>query len=206
VEKEQSVVMNGVDLYADAHQEMPEIHMSVVYKVHASPMPSVQTTKHVRITTVLTHAQRLVGKGLIVEHKIMLPFVDAQEETQATLSRRVDDLPKMRSAKLVVLTLIAKLVKMIRLSVNANKTMSAIHCKGVDVNVKHQEIALSLRNANVLNACPSVERMFAVRMPIARHGTTGLRVPALPISLGMDILDVIQNVQNMTTAHKTRLV
>ena len=65
----------------------------------------------------------------------------------------------MRSAKLVALTLIAKLVKMIRLSVNANKTMSAIHCKDVDVNVKHQEIALSLRNANVLNACPSVERM-----------------------------------------------
>ena len=112
--------MNGVDLYADAHQEMLEIHMSVVYKVskaqllsrtngynlkkcvyilyvplninqvHASLMPSVQTTKHVRITTVLTHAQRLVDKGLIVEHKIMLPFVDAQEETQATLSRSFD--------------------------------------------------------------------------------------------------------------------
>ena len=65
----------------------------------------------------------------------------------------------MRSAKLVVPTPIAKLVKMIRLSANANKTMSAIHCKDVDVNVKHQETALSLRNANVLNACPSVERM-----------------------------------------------
>ena len=41
-------------------------------------------------------------------------------------------------------------------------------------------------------------------MPIARHETTGLSVPALPISLVMDILDVTQNVQNMTTAHKTR--
>ena len=65
----------------------------------------------------------------------------------------------MRSAKLVVPTPIAKLVKMIRLSANANRTMSAIHCKDVDVNVKHLETALSLRNANVLNACPSVERM-----------------------------------------------
>ena len=65
----------------------------------------------------------------------------------------------MRSAKLAAPTLIAKLVKMIRLSANANKTMSAIHCKDVDVNVKHQETALSLRNANVSNACPSVERM-----------------------------------------------
>ena len=65
----------------------------------------------------------------------------------------------MRSAKLVVPTPIAKLVKMIRQSVNANKTMSAIHCKDADVNVKHQETALSLRNANVLNACPSAERM-----------------------------------------------
>jgi len=206
VEREQNVVMNGVDLYADAHQEMLEIHMSVVYKVHASLMPSVQTTKHVRITTVLTHAQRLVDKGLIVEHKIMLPFVDAQEETQATLSRRVDDLPKMRSAKLAAPTLIAKLVKMIRLSANANKTMSEIHCKDVDVNVKHQETALSLRNANVSNAYPCVEKMLVVRMPIARQGTTGLSVPALPIFLGMDILDVIQNVQNMMIAHKTRLV
>ena len=61
-----------------------------INQVHASLMPSVQTTKHVRITTVLTHAQRLVDKGLIVEHKIMLPFVDAQEETQATLSRSFD--------------------------------------------------------------------------------------------------------------------
>lgn len=74
------------------------------------------------------------------------------------------------------------------------------------MNVKHQETALSLRNANVSNAYPSVERMLAVRMPIARHGTTGLSVPALPIFLGMDILDVIQNVQNMMIAHKTRLV
>ena len=65
----------------------------------------------------------------------------------------------MRSAKLVVPTPIAKLVKMIRQSVNANKTMSAIHCKDVDVNVKHLETALSLRNANVSNACPSVGRM-----------------------------------------------
>ena len=61
-----------------------------INQVHASLMPSVQTTKPVKITTVLTHAQRLVGKGLIVEHKIMLPFVDAQEETQATLSRSFD--------------------------------------------------------------------------------------------------------------------
>jgi len=65
----------------------------------------------------------------------------------------------MRSAKLVVPTPIAKLVKMIRLSANANKTMSAIHCKDVDVNVKHQETALSLRNANVSNAYPCVEKM-----------------------------------------------
>lgn len=198
--------MNGVDLYADAHQEMPEIHMSVVYKVRASLIPSVLTTKHVRITTVLTHAQRLVDKGLIVEHKIMLPFVDAQEETQATLSRRVDDLPKMRSAKLVVPTLIAKLVKMIRLSANANKTMSAIHCKDAGVNVKHQETALSLRNANVSNAYLCVDRMLAVRMQIVRLETTVLSVPALLISLAMDLLDVTQNVQNMTIAHKNKLV
>ena len=65
----------------------------------------------------------------------------------------------MKSAKLVVPTLIAKLVQMIRPSANANKTMSEIHCKDVDVNVKHQETALSLRNVNVLNVCPSVERM-----------------------------------------------
>ena len=61
-----------------------------INQVHASLMRSVLTTKHVRITTVLTHAQRLVDKGLIVEHKIMLPFVDAQEETQATRSRSFD--------------------------------------------------------------------------------------------------------------------
>ena len=65
----------------------------------------------------------------------------------------------MRSAKLVVPTLIAKWVQTIRLSANASRTMSAIRCKDVDVNVKHLETALSLRNANVLNACPSVERM-----------------------------------------------
>ena len=41
-------------------------------------------------------------------------------------------------------------------------------------------------------------------MQIARLETTGLSVPALLISLGMDLLDVIQNVQNMTIAHKTR--
>jgi len=67
------------------------VHISYVplniNQVHASLMPSVQTTKHVRITTVLTHAQRLVDKGLIVEHRTTLPFVDAQGETQATLSR-----------------------------------------------------------------------------------------------------------------------
>merc|ERR1711936_482202 len=108
--------------------------------------------------------------------------------------------------KLVVPTLIAKWVQMIRLSANANRTMSAIHCKDVDVNVKHLETALSLRNANVSNACPSVGRMLAVRMQIVRLETTGLSVPALLISLGMVLLDVIQNAQNMTIVHKTRRV
>ena len=139
----------------------------------------------------------------------------------------------MRSAKLVVPTLIAKWVQTIHLSANASRTMSAIRCKDVDVNVKHLETALSLRNANVSNACPSVGRMvidflfsfndwqliiyrvdqledlslflqLAVRMQIVRLETTGPSVHALLISLGMDLLDVIQNVQNMTIVHKTR--
>lgn len=177
-----------------------------VYKVHVSLTPSAQTTKHVRITTALTHVPRLVDKVLIVEHKTTSPFADVQEEIQAIHFRRVDDLPKMRSAKLVVPTLIAKWVQTIHLSANANRTMSAIRCKDVDVNVKHLETALSLRNANVSNACPSVGRMLVVKMQIARLETTGLSVPALLISLGMDLLDVIQNVQNMTIVHKTRLV
>ena len=86
-----------------------------------------------------------------MRYKVLLCF--------SFLIRRVDDLPKMRSAKLVVPTLIAKWVQTIHLSANANRTMSAIRCKDVDVNVKHLETALSLRNANVSNACPSVGRM-----------------------------------------------
>ena len=60
------------------------------YQVHVSPTPSAQTTKHVKITTALTHVPRLVDKVLIVEHKTTLPFADVQEEIQATHFRSVE--------------------------------------------------------------------------------------------------------------------
>ena len=104
--------MNGEDLCVDALQEMQEIHMFDVYKVsesspnamsvscnidwnnhddlyshfyqvHVSLTPSAQTTKHVRITIVLTHVLRLVDKVLIVELRTTSPFADVQEEIQA---------------------------------------------------------------------------------------------------------------------------
>ena len=63
---------------------------SHLYQVHVSPTPSAQTTKHVRITTALTHVPRLVDKVLIVEHKTTSPFADVQEEIQAIHSRSVE--------------------------------------------------------------------------------------------------------------------
>ena len=70
-------VFNGIDgnKYDDVYSHF--------YQVHVSLTPSAQTTKHVRITIVLTHVLRLVDKVLIVELKTTSPFADVQEEIQA---------------------------------------------------------------------------------------------------------------------------
>ena len=75
---------NGIDV--NNHDDV----YSHLYQVHVSPTPSAQTTKHVRITTVLTHVPRLVDKALIVEHKTTSPFADVQEEIQAIHFRSVE--------------------------------------------------------------------------------------------------------------------
>lgn len=84
--------------------------------------------------------------------------------------------------------------------------MLETHCKVVDENVNLQETALNLKNASNSNVYLFAEKELVVKMLTARQGTTELNAHALPISLVMDIPDVIQNVQNMTIVPETRLV
>jgi len=100
------------------------------------PIPNVAIIRPVKITNVLILVNYLVDRERIVKSIIMWLFVDALEDSLEILSKVVDDLLKMRFARLVVPTLTVKWVRMIGQSVVAKKITSETHCKDVAGNAK----------------------------------------------------------------------
>jgi len=178
----QTVAMKAVDPYVNANPDTKVIRTLVAFEANVFRILNVEILKLVRTINVLILANCLVDQVLIAESITMLLFVCVPEASLAVLSRAVESLQKMRFARNVVQTLIAKLDQTIYLFVDVKKITSGILLQVVVENVKLTAIVVHRNNVLNSDVLQLVVKELVEKMPIVLPETTDLNVHAHRIS------------------------
>merc|ERR1711971_163958 len=164
------------------------------------------TTKPVKITNVLTLAERPAGLVLNARSTTMLLFADVLEDLQEIHSRAVVGLARMKFVKPAEQILIVKLDKMTGLSADVKLIILEIHCKDVVANVTQIVIVPKLKNVCNSNVWLPAEKEHVVTIQTVLQEITVPTAPVLMISWETPELDVTQNVPDTMNVPITRPV